>query len=258
LEEGEVVLGGSFSSSSGLWLQGETSPTTIPAAADSLRRLQVSNKIGVYVLAANRLLREALAHTFKSRTDIEVLGSTEQPQQGLESIAAIRPSVILVNGAMPGFDWAAFIPEAKERIPESRVVIFGMPDDPEAFFQAIRLGVVGYVLSEASANDLVAAVRAAARDEAVCPPRLCMMLFNYVARQACLPNPQLHMKHGLTRREQQLLPLIAQGLTNKEIAIHLCLSEQTIKNHVHRILRKVGAENRLSAAQVLDTTPWQA
>lgn len=218
----------------------------------------MSSKISIYVLAANRLLREALVHIFRNRTDIEVVGSSEQPQQGLEAISSIRPDVVLVNGAVPGFDWSVFIPEARQRIPESRFVIFGMPEDPEAFFHAIRVGVVGYLLGEASATDIVAAVRAAARDEAVCPPRLCLTMFNYVARQLSVPNPQLHERHGLTRREQQLLPLMAQGFTNKEIATHLCLSEQTVKNHIHRILRKVGAENRLTAAHVLGTSIWQA
>jgi two-component system, NarL family, nitrate/nitrite response regulator NarL len=217
----------------------------------------LGNKIGVYVLAANRLLREALGNIFKRRTDIDVIGSAEQPDRGLEGIAATRPRVILLNGGMPGFDWGSFIPEVRNRNPESRIVIFGMPDDPETFFRSIRIGVAGYLLSEASACDLVTAVRAAARDEAVCPPRLCMALFNYVARQTSVPNPQLHIRHGLTRREQQLMPLISRGLTNKEIAAHLSLSEQTIKNHVHRILRKVGVENRLSAAQVVEADIWQ-
>lgn len=212
----------------------------------------MSEKIGVYVLAANRLLREALTRIFKSRLDIDVIGSSEQPQLGLQAISVVRPQVVLVNGGMPGFDWQGFIPEARSRFPETRIVIFGMPDDPGLFFHAIRVGVVGYVLSDASANDVVTAVRAAAHGEAVCPPRLCLSLFNYVARQISFPSPQLHIQHGLTRREQQLLPLIAQGLTNKEIASHLCLSEQTVKNHVHRILRKVGVESRLSAVQILE------
>lgn len=212
----------------------------------------MGDKIGVYVLAANRLLREALAHIFKSRMDIDVIGSSEQPKLGLQAIAGARPQVVLVNGGMPGFDWHTFIPEARSRFPESRIVIFGMPEDPGLFFQSIRAGVVGYLLSDASASDVVTAVRAAAHGEAVCPPRLCLSLFNYVARQGSFPSPQLHIQHGLTRREQQLLPLIARGLTNKEIALQLCLSEQTIKNHVHRILRKVGVESRLSAVQVLE------
>ena len=212
------------------------------------------DKISVYVLASNRLLREALAHTFKIRADIEVVGACEQQKLALESIALIRPDVLLVNGAMQGFDWIGFIPEARSVSPKTRVVIFGMQDDTEAFFRSIRAGVVGYLLSEASAADVVSAVRSAVHEEAICPPRLCLSLFHSVARQASFPNPKLRAKHGLTRREQQLLPLIAQGLTNKEIAAHLFLSEQTVKNHVHRILRKVGSEDRLSAVHAVEMT----
>jgi DNA-binding NarL/FixJ family response regulator len=218
----------------------------------------VADRISVYILAANRLLREALSHTFKTRADIEVVGSAEQPEAGLAALAAIRPNVLLVNGAMQGFDWPAFVPEALRVVPRAQVVIFGMQEDTEVFFRSIRAGVVGYLLSEASASDLVSAVRSAARGEAVCPPRLCRALFQYAARQASFPNPRLRAEHGLTRREQQILPLIAQGLTNKEIAAHFSLSEQTVKNHVHRILRKVGSEDRLSAVHALEVSVWQA
>lgn len=218
----------------------------------------MADKIGVYILAANRLLREALGHTFKSRTDIDVVGAAEQPQAGLATIVSIRPDVLLINGSMQGFDWFGFIPEARRTAPGTQVVIFGMQEDPEAFFRAIRAGVMGYLLSDASASDVVCAVRGAARGEAACPPRLCRALFEYVARQPAYPSPRLRAEHGLTRREQQLLPLIAQGLTNKEIAVHFSLSEQTVKNHIHRILRKVGSEDRLSAVHALEETEWQA
>ena len=212
----------------------------------------MADRIRVYVLAANRLLREALTHTFKTRTDIEVVGACEQARQGLDEIEAILPDVLLINGATQEFDWIGFIPEAKSKTPRAKVVVFGMPEDGEIFFRSVRAGAVGYLLGEASATDLVAAVRAVTREEAICPPRLCLALFHVAAKQASLPSPRLRSLHGLTRREQQLLPLIAQGLTNKEIAAQLCLSEQTVKNHIHRILRKVGSEDRLSAVHAIE------
>lgn len=213
----------------------------------------MADKITVYILAANRLLREALSHAFKLRADIEVVGSSEQPITCLEAIATIRPDVLLVNGAMPGFNWAGFIPEARRTVCGTQVVIFGMQEDVGEFFRSIRAGVVGYLLSDASATELSAAVRAAAHREAFCSPRLCMALFTFVARHGSAPSPKLRAVHGLTRREQQLLPLIAQGLTNKEIASELGLSEQTIKNHIHRILHKVGSEDRLSAVYAVES-----
>lgn len=216
----------------------------------------MADKISVYIVAANRLLREALGHTFEARADMEIIGSSETLQATLKAIASLRPDVLLLNETPEGSDWDKFIPEVRRTVPKTRVVVFGMQEETKAFFRSIRAGAVGYLLSEASAADLVAGVRSVMRGEAVCPPRLCWAMFGYVSRQASALSPRLRIEHGLTRREQQILPLIARGLTNKEIAAQLNLSEQTVKNHVHRILRKVGTPDRLSAVQALEATAW--
>ena len=95
------------------------------------------------------------------------------------------------------------------------------------------------------------AVRAIHTGKAVCPGTLCAVLFRYIEREAtCFPSASVHLRLGLTRREQQLIPLVAEGLTNKEIANHFCLSEQTAKNHLYRMKQKVGADNRLGIVQM--------
>jgi DNA-binding NarL/FixJ family response regulator len=114
---------------------------------------------------------------------------------------------------------------------------------------------VGYLLKDASSADVISAVRSVAQGQAICPCQLSMPLFRTVARQwTSVPSSQIKLEMGLTRRQQQLVPLIAQGLTNKEIASHLNLSEQTVKNHIHRMLRRVGASDRL---QVIDLTRYR-
>lgn len=122
-----------------------------------------------------------------------------------------------------------------------------MEEDDALFLEVIRHGACGFVPKEASAVDVVGAVRSVAQGEAVCPSRLCRALFDFVAQQPCrIPVRHPGASHGLTRREEQLIPLIDRGFTNKEIAAQLNLSEKTVKNHVHRILRKVGVNNRMS------------
>lgn len=107
--------------------------------------------------------------------------------------------------------------------------------------------MAGYVLQSASALDIVAAVRAVQQNEAVCPPHLCLASFRHVARgRESFSWLRPKAQTGLTRREQQLVPLIAQGFTNKEIASDLNLSEQTVKNHIHRILQRIGVSDRLA------------
>jgi two-component system, NarL family, response regulator DevR len=128
--------------------------------------------------------------------------------------------------------------------------MIGMEVDKGTFLRTIREGVVGYVLKEASALEVVAAIRSVANGEAICPPTLCMTLFKYVSSQwAQVPNVQIKRDLALTRREQQLLQMLGLGLTNKEIAAQLFLSEQTVKNHVHRILRKVGVSDRMEVVE---------
>lgn len=98
--------------------------------------------------------------------------------------------------------------------------------------------------------DVVSAVRSVAKGEAVCPARLCRFLFDYVVHSdRGARSASSAATRTLTRRERQLIPLVDRGLTNKEIASHLNLSEKTIKNHIHRILRKVGAHDRLSLSE---------
>jgi DNA-binding NarL/FixJ family response regulator len=125
-------------------------------------------------------------------------------------------------------------------------LLVAMGADSEQFLRAIHRGVRGYVLRDASARDLVAAVRAVSAGEAVCPPRLMSVLFDVVSSQSARGSGN---RQRLTRREEELIPLIGRGLTNKEIAAQLHLSEETIKSHVHRILRKVGVDDRRSAAE---------
>jgi DNA-binding NarL/FixJ family response regulator len=139
-------------------------------------------------------------------------------------------------------------------VPAIKVIMIGMEPDEATFLGVVREGAVGYVLKDASALEVAAAVRAVANGEAACPPRLSMALFRCLAqpRQA---GPSLHLKKrlGLTRREQQLVELISQGLTNKEIALQLNLSEQTVKNHIHRMLHKLGANDRLTIVEMCRT-----
>jgi two-component system NarL family response regulator len=127
-----------------------------------------------------------------------------------------------------------------------------MGADEEQFIAAIRSGATGYLLQDASASDVVAAVRAVFRGEAVCPPQLCSSLFRFVAQMASdIPVQNAPPKPDLTLRQQQLVNLVAKGLTNKEIASHLNLSEFTVRNHIHRILKQVDAGSRSEAVETI-------
>jgi DNA-binding NarL/FixJ family response regulator len=207
--------------------------------------------VQVFILAENRLLREALTRILSKKSDIRVVGASAFSPDVVEQISIAAPDVLLSDSAAVALSDLRLVSEVRAAIPGLKVVMIGMDADPGTFLRAVRDGIVGFVLKDASAMEVAAAVRSVANQEAVCPPSLCLALFERVANQNTHPTSFV-IKHnlGLTRREQQLVQMISHGLTNKEIASQLNLSEQTVKNHVHRMLRKVGATDRLGAVEI--------
>ncbi len=211
--------------------------------------------IKVFILAENRLLREALAQLLGKKNDIRIVEAAACSAQLVMQVSAAAPDILLADSTLLTLPDLQLIAEVRAALPALRILLMGMEEDRQTFLRAVCEGVAGYVLKDATASELAAAVRVVAGGRAVCPPSLCMALFEIVAAQ----RPQvfrLRLKYdlGLTRREQQLVEMIDRGLTNKEIAAQLNLSEQTIKNHVHRMLRKLGAPDRLAAAELCRST----
>lgn len=209
------------------------------------------DQISVYLLAGNRLLREALAKLLQKRADVRLLGATGLSPQIVEQIAAVEPKVLLCDLGVEALGKLQITREIRKAVPGIKVLMIGMDIDEKSFIQAVKDGVAGYLLKEASAAEIAEAVHAVAGDEAVCPPVLCRALFDHVSLAENVSPSQLSVRTdlGLTRRELQLVQMIARGLTNKEIAAQLNLSENTIKNHVHRMLRKIGAQDRIGMVE---------
>jgi len=207
--------------------------------------------VQVFILAENRLLREALTRILNKKNDIRVVGACPFSPDVVEQVSNAAPDVLLSDSAAVALSDLRLVSEVRAAIPGLKVVMIGMDADPEIFLRAVREGIVGFVLKDASALEVAAAVRSVANQEAVCPPSLCLALFERVASQT-IPPPSFVIRHnlGLTRREQQLVQMISGGLTNKEIASQLNLCEQTVKNHIHRMLRKLGATNRFAAVEL--------
>jgi two-component system, NarL family, nitrate/nitrite response regulator NarL len=136
-----------------------------------------------------------------------------------------------------------------------RTILFGMAEDQACFINAVREGVSGYLLKEASSAEIVSAVRRVARGEAVCPSRLCLALFDQVEQsfrhRTAMADQEAGRKLGLTFRQRQLISMIAKGMSNKQIAANLNLSECTVKNHVYRIMKHVEAGSRHDAVALV-------
>jgi len=208
----------------------------------------------VFVAAENRLLREALSRMLGKCAEITVVGTDAGEPFRSEELLKEEADILLLSSRGHRSEDLAVIRKVRLTAPRVDILLLGVTGEEAEFLQCVRAGVRGYLPKEASAEDVMAAVRALQAGEAVCPGTLCAVLFRYFEREATtFPSASVHHLLGLTRREQQLVPLIAEGLTNKEIANRFCLSEQTVKNHLYRMKHKVGAGDRLGIVQVCRT-----
>jgi DNA-binding NarL/FixJ family response regulator len=205
----------------------------------------------VFLLAENRLLREALIRLLSKNTDLRIVGANAYSPSVHHEIIALRPQIILLDSSGPIASRSTLIGNLRSALRHLRIVMVDMDPDEEVFLSAIRAGVIGYVLKDASALEVAAAIGEVAVGKAVCPPSLCSLLFRLIVQQSPVKSTiAWGSELGLSRREQQMVELLRQRLTNKEIALRLNLSEQTVKNHVHHILRKTGAPNRFGIVEL--------
>lgn len=206
--------------------------------------------IRVFLLIENRLLRETLVRLFRKRPDLMVVGQSGQADLSAQEVLDSNCDVLVIASFQTNWLPLNFTVEGMGQL-GFKVVLIGLDPDENQFMDAIRAGVTGFLMKDASASDVVSAVRAVYRDEAICPSQLCGSLFRFVAQMAKEPSQGQPSKPELTIRQQQLVALVAKGLTNKEIASRLNLSEFTVRNHIHRILKQVDAESRSEAVDVI-------
>jgi DNA-binding NarL/FixJ family response regulator len=205
----------------------------------------------VFLLAENRLLREALLRVLSKKDDIQVVGAGPYGLDTFAEILSTRANVVVLDSVSSALSEPGVLQGLHQLNASIKVVMVGMEAEESVFLRVVQAGAVGYILKDASAMEVARTIRAVAAGEGVCPGSLSGALFQWVTQhKPAIPSLYLKTTLGLSRREQQLVGLIREGLTNKEMASQLNLSEQTVKNHVHRILRKVGAPDRLSIVEV--------
>jgi two-component system NarL family response regulator len=201
--------------------------------------------IKIFLLMENRLLRESLSRVCRKRYDLRVVkeaGFDDASRQLCDD-----SNVVALDFFNP--KWLQNCRVGKDQ----KILLIGMDNDEALFLEAVKTGISGYLLKDASATDVIGAIRAVYKGEAVCSPTLCSALFDFVARSSSkelCPSPA---QAELTLRQRQLVGLVAKGLTNKEIAAHLNLSEFTVRNHIHRILKLADVKTRREAVNLYFT-----
>jgi DNA-binding NarL/FixJ family response regulator len=209
-------------------------------------RNEDSHKTRTFVAAENRLLREALSRLLMRRKELEVVGQSSAFPEMAELLRETKTVILLLNSTGSPSEDMRLILAVRELEEPVRIVMMGMRADGSEFLQCVRAGVTGYLLMDASTDEVIEAIRVVREGGAACPSKLCMVLFQYFQQEMGeFSSSSIREQVGLTRKEQQILRLVAQGMTNKEIAQQCCLSEQTVKNHLYRMNQKAGTEDRL-------------
>jgi DNA-binding NarL/FixJ family response regulator len=202
----------------------------------------------VLIISDVRLYREGLALSLARGGALEVVGATSSAD-AIESTETLCPDAVLLDGSLP--NGLALSRAILRGAPSTRIVGFGIDGDEHGVLACAEAGLSAFVWREGTTAELAAAVGHAMRGELPCSPRIAGMLFNRLGCLAGDRDPARGEPSLLTRREQQIAELIAQGLSNKEVAIQLRIGAATVKNHVHNILEKLKIKRRAAITAYL-------
>lgn len=201
----------------------------------------------VGIVHASRLIREGTRDLLSRQPGMQVTGMYASAHDVLEQPPR-DGSILLYDLSTARQDGPPLVMDLHRRLPGVKILMFNVVDDDQAIIECVRVGASGCVLQDASVDDLLAAIRSVALGTPHTSPRVITSLFSYVASlQAGEDRPR---PADLTRREEQILELLAEGLSNKEIAQRLYLQPQTVKNYVHLILQKLDLRSRLDVIKL--------
>jgi DNA-binding NarL/FixJ family response regulator len=197
----------------------------------------VSDPIRILIADDHPVVRDGLAAILGTQPDFQVVGEAANGEQAIQLALQAQPEVIFLDLEMPGMDGVEVLRKVRQANPATRVIIFTVFDTDERIMSAVKAGAMGYLLKGSPREEIFSAVRVVSQGGSLLQPLVASRLLQQIAAE--IPGTP-----DLTRREAEVLELLAQGKTNKEIARHLVISERTVKFHVSSLMKKLGASNR--------------
>ncbi|MFE9120421.1 response regulator [Streptomyces sp. NPDC007172] len=212
------------------------------------RAFSPQHPIRVFLLDDHEVVRRGVHDLLDAEPDIEVVGEAGTSEQALVRGPALRPDVAILDIRLPDGDGITVCRELRSRVPELACLMLTSFDDDDALLDAIMAGAAGYVLKLIKGSDLIEAVRTVASGQSMLDPATTARLMSSLrGPDKAAPNEDPRLA-GLSDREREILALIGEGMTNRQIGQRLYLSEKTVKNHISRLLAKLGVERRIQAA----------
>jgi len=230
--------------------------------------------VRVLVVDDQRLMRDGIASLLEMQDAIEVVGTASNGQEALEKAVSLRPDVILMDVRMPVMDGVVATGQVRRQLPSCRILMLTTFDDEEYIIDALRAGASGYLLKDLPAPDLARAVQAVYKGIYQLDPTVASKVIASLSRLQTFDSAKQSLSVSsasstmsdtgtpspravdLTRREVEVLRLIAKGATNREIAEQLVISEGTVKNHISNILSRLGLRDRTQAAIYARENGW--
>ncbi|MFE3825641.1 response regulator [Streptomyces sp. NPDC059092] len=213
-----------------------------------VRRFSPQSPIRVFLLDDHEVVRRGLRDLLEAEPDLDVVGDAATVDHALARVPALRPDVAVLDVRLPDGDGITVCRELRSRMPELACLMLTSFDDDDALLDAIMAGAAGYVLKDIKGADLVAAVRTVASGQSMLDPATTTRLMSSLRGEEDAPGAGADALSQLSPREREILVLIGEGLTNQEIGKRLYLSQKTVKNHISRLLAKLGVARRIQAA----------
>lgn len=209
----------------------------------------MSDQITILLVDDQRLMRDGLRTLLELEDDLTVVGEAGNGEEALTQFAALQPAIVLMDVRMPGIDGVEATRRLCAQWPAAKIIILTTFDEDEYIFEGLRAGALGYLLKAVSGDELANAIRKVAAGQALIDPAVTRKLVTEFARLAPPQRPvNAGLAEPLSEREVAILRLVAQGLSNREIADRLHLAEGTVKNYVTSLLGKIGVRDRTQAA----------
>ncbi|WP_326648937.1 MULTISPECIES: response regulator transcription factor [unclassified Streptomyces] len=212
------------------------------------RTFTAEDPVRVFLVDDHEVVRRGLTDLLDTEPDITVVGDAGSAEQALARGPALRPHVAVLDVRLPDGDGIGVCRELRSRMPELACLMLTSFDDEDALLDAIMAGASGYVLKQIKGSDLVSAVRTVASGQSMLDPATTARLMSSLRAEPNDPDAVPPALAGLSPRERDILALIGEGLTNRQIGKRLYLSEKTVKNHISRLLAKLGVHRRVQAA----------
>lgn len=221
-----------------------------------MAKATVEAKIRVLLIEDNRLLREGITAMLNEQPDITAVSTTGNGD-ALEKARKLKPQIVLLDLGLHTQNSLSVVGIIKREFPRTEVIVMDLLPVQADVAEYVRAGVAGFILKDASLEDFLHTIRSVVKGVKVLPPSLTGSLFSQIVEHALQAGKvsTLIQSVRMTRREQEVIDLIAQGMSNKEISSELNIAVHTVKSHVHNILEKLAIHSRLEVASIALTRP---